>query len=227
MLFLLAFIPGLLAIGLSFYLHDAKSPGRESKKPPAFFSFLHYWKQSPAKYRKLVIGLLVFTLGNSSDAFLLLKVKEAGLSDMQTIGVYIFYNLVYAVSAFPVGILADKIGLKRIFVTGVFLFALVYAGMIIGHGLYFYGALFLLYGLYASATEGISKAWISNISDKKDTATAIGTYTGLQSICTMLSSFLTGWIWFQFGSGVAFLVTVILAIIVLIYFLLAVPASQR
>ncbi|MBA4166586.1 MAG: MFS transporter, partial [Chitinophagaceae bacterium] len=126
-------------------------------------------------------------------------------------------------AAFPLGILGDRVGLKKIFVAGLLLFALVYAGMIITRSLYWYGLLFFLYGFYAAATEGISKAWISNITDRADTATAIGTYTGLQSICTMLASIGTGWIWFRFGAGNAFLITAIIAAIVLLYFLLSIP----
>ena len=225
-LFLVAFLPGLLAAGLSFYLKDKKTGPKESKVPVAFFSFLRYWKDSPVIYRKVVAGLLVFTLCNSSDVFLLLKVKQAGLNDTATIGVYIFYNLVYALAAFPLGMLADGIGLKKVFVTGLLLFVLVYAGMSITGSLYWYGLLFSLYGVYAAATEGISKAWISNITNQADTATAIGTYTGFQSICTMLASTVTGWIWFQFGAGTAFLITSIVASLVLFYFLLTIPEPK-
>ncbi|MFZ2282341.1 MAG: MFS transporter, partial [Lutibacter sp.] len=134
------------------------------------------------------------------------------------IGIYIFYNLVYALFAFPIGILADKIGLKTIFIIGLSFFAAVYFGMALNSNLYFFFGLFFLYGIYASATEGISKAWISNITDKKDTATAIGTFSGLQSICTMLASSLTGLIWFQFGATAAFLTTAIVTMLVIIYF---------
>jgi MFS family permease len=219
-LFLIAFIPGLLAIVLTLLLKDRRSEPKENKTPVSFFSFMHYWQSSPAAYRKLVAGLLVFTLFNSSDVFLLLKIKQAGLNDTMTIGVYIFYNLVFALAAFPLGILADRIGLKKIFLAGLFLFAIVYAGMTVSGGFYWYGLMFLIYGLYAAATEGISKAWISNISSKADTATAIGTYTGFQSICTMLASALTGWIWFKFGANVAFTATSVVAAGVLIYFLM-------
>jgi MFS family permease len=135
------------------------------------------------------------------------------------IGVYIFYNLIYALSSFPVGILADRIGLKTIFVTGLGLFSIVYAGMALSNNMILIFGLFFLYGIYASATEGISKAWISNISDKKDTATAIGTFTGLQSICTMLASSLTGIVWFKFGATAAFLATAAATALVIAYFL--------
>lgn len=219
-LFLIAFIPGLLAVASSLCLMERKKPTEKSKVRTGFFSFLGYWKVSPAGYKKLVIGLLVFTLFNSSDVFLLLKIKEAGLNDTSVIGVYIFYNLIYALFAFPIGIIADKIGLKTIFVSGLLVFSAVYFGMALNTNLYIFFVLFFLYGIYAAATEGVAKAWISNISDKKDTATAIGTFSGLQSICTMLASSITGVIWYHLGATAAFLLTAGVAILVALYFII-------
>jgi MFS family permease len=218
-LFYIAFIPGLFAVLASLYLKDKKAVEHKAKVKTPFFSFLKYWNVSPTEYRKVVIGLLIFTLFNSSDVFLLLQAKQAGLDDTMVIGVYIFYNLIYALFAFPLGILADNVGLKTIFIIGLALFTIVYFGMAVNTNLYFFFGLFFLYGIYASATEGISKAWISNITDKKDTATAIGTFSGLQSICTMLASSLTGFIWLQFNAKIAFLTTATVTLLVMIYFL--------
>ena len=224
-LFFIAFIPGLLAVLASFYLKDKKANVIRPKVSTPFFSFLKYWKVSPTEYRKLVIGLLAFTLFNSSDVFLLLKAKQSGLDDTMVIGVYIFYNLIYALFAFPIGILADRVGLKTIFVIGLALFSVVYYGMASNTNLYVFFGLFFLYGIYASATEGISKAWISNITEKKDTATAIGTFSGLQSICAMLASSLTGLIWFQFGATTTFLITATATIFVILY-ILTIPKPE-
>jgi MFS family permease len=217
-LFFIAFLPGLLAIGATFYLKDKNKTIRTEQLKISFFSFLNYWKESPAKYRKLVVGLLAFTLFNSSDVFLLLKAKDAGLDDTMVIGVYIFYNLIYALAAFPLGILADKIGFKKMFIFGLIIFTIVYFGMSFSVDIYLITGLFFLYGIYAAATEGVSKAWISNISSKENTATAIGTYTGFQSIFAMLASSLAGLIWFQFGASATFLVTGIATILIIIYF---------
>ena len=218
-LFFIAFIPGMFAVLSSFYLKDNKVNENKPKVKTPFFSFLNYWKASSVEYRKVVIGLLLFTLFNSSDIFLLLQAKQAGLDDTMVIGVYIFYNLIYAMFAFPIGILADNVGLKTIFIIGLALFAAVYFGMAINTNLYIFFGLFFLYGIYASATEGISKAWISNVTYKKDTATAIGTFSGLQSICSMLASSLTGLIWFQFGAKTAFITTATVTLLVIVYFL--------
>ncbi len=217
MLFLIAFAPGLLAVACSFLLKDKNVIQKPLETKNGFFSFLGYWKKSPSLYRKLVIGLLVFTLFNSSDVFLLLKVKQAGINDSNVIVIYIFYNLVYAIFAFPIGILADKIGLKKIFIVGLIIFSLVYGGMVFANQSYHFYILFFFYGLYAAATEGISKAWITNISSKEDSATAIGTYSAFQSICTMLASSLAGFIWFQFRAGVTFGLSAVMVLVVAIY----------
>ncbi len=226
-LFYIAFLPGLFAILSTLFLKDKKREAPKQQKSTSIFSFLQYWKESPAMYRKVVIGLLAFTLFNSSDVFLLLKAKQAGLNDTMVIGVYIFYNLVYALFAFPIGVIADKVGLKTTFISGLIFFALVYFGFSFVSNVYLFFGLFFLYGIYAAATEGISKAWISNITDKKDTATAIGTYAGFQSIATMIASSLAGIIWYQFGAGATFLMAGGITILVIVYFILFVPSVSK
>lgn len=226
-LFYIAFIPGVFAVAASFFLQEKKPLTVKKNTATPFLAFLSYWKKSPADYRKLVLGLLAFTLFNSSDVFLLLKAKASGLNDTWVIGLYIFYNLIYALAAFPLGILADKIGLKKMFSMGLLLFAIVYLGMATTCNAYALGAWFLLYGLYAAATEGVSKAWISNISAKADTATAIGTYSAFQSICTMLASSLAGLIWWQFGAAATLALSGVMALVIVGYFTLVVPAVGK
>ncbi|MEP6646740.1 MAG: MFS transporter [Saprospiraceae bacterium] len=219
MMFLLAVIPGVLALLIAFLLKDKKVTTPSTKKKTPFFSFLGYWKDSPTRYRKVVIGLLLFALFNSSDVFLLLKVKQAGFSDSLVIIVYIFYNLVYALSSFPAGHLADKLGMKKTFITGLILFALVYAGMSLQWDHYVYFILFAVYGIYAACTEGVAKAWLTNISSREDAATSIGFYTGFQSICALGASSMAGLIWYEFSAQATFIITAIVTGLVIIYFL--------
>lgn len=217
-LFYIAFIPGVLAIVLTYLIKERKAVRKENRTVTSFFDFLKYWRTSPATYRKVVAGLLVFTLFNSSDVFLLLKLKDAGASDTLMIGAYIFYNFVYALFAYPLGAIADKMGLKRVLVVGLLLFSVVYAGMAMNEDVVIFFVLFFIYGIYAAATEGVAKAWISNIASPKDTATAIGTYTGFQSICTMIASSFAGLIWFRFGASATFVTTAIAVVCVTLYF---------
>ena len=226
-LFFIAFIPGLLAVGSSFLLKERATTAKKLKLGnTSFFSFLGYWKHSNSEYKHLLIGLLTFTLFNSSDIFLLLKAKEAGLEDFQVIGVYIFYNLIFSISAFPSGILADKIGFKKMFIFGLILFSLVYFGMGMSTNYMIVIALFFVYGIYAAATEGVSKAWISNIVNKENTATAIGMYSGFQSIMAMLASSLAGLIWFKFGAATTFIVTGSATLLIIIYFFVFIKAPN-
>lgn len=216
-LFLLAFFPGVLAIAFTFLLKDKPIEQKTKISKSTFWEFLKYWKMSPKLYKKLSFGLLLFTLFNSSDVFLLLKLKQTGLADTGIIGIYIFYNFIYALFAYPFGKIADKIGLKKVLLAGILLFAIVYFGMAVNNNLFIFIILFLVYGIYAASTEGISKAWISNIVDREDVATAIGTFTGFQSICTMLASSIAGFVWYKYGSATTFLLTSIVSIIVAMY----------
>ena len=230
-LFLIAFVPGIIAVLFTFLVKEKKS-SRLNKKIH-FFSFLNYgfakYKLKSAgevvplnnadkNYRRLLFGLLAFALVNSSDVLLLLKMKEAGVSDITVITIYIFYNLVYAVFSIPAGLLADKIGVRKIFIAGLFLFGIVYTGFAINQNMFVYWALFLIYGLYAACTEGIAKAWISNLVVPEETGTAIGTYAALSSICALVASTLAGFLWYQFGAAYAFGFTATVVGILIIYF---------
>lgn len=218
-LFYLAFIPGLLAIIATLLIKEKPKPAliQYKDQQPGFFAFVHYWKKSSPEYKKLVTGLLGFALFNSSDVFLLLKMKENGLSTEAVVGIYIFYNLIYALMAYPLGIAADQIGLKKIFITGLILFVVVYTSFAFNSNMVISIILFFLYGLYAAATESVSKAWISNIASKSETATAIGTYMGFQSIATLIASSLAGLLWYQFGSTATFLITAAATCMVIFY----------
>ena len=222
-LFLLTLIPGMLAISATYFIRENTSALssetlNHSHTPRwSFFLFMSYWKQSSPAYRNLVMGLLAFTLVNSSNVFLLLRAKETGIDDTTVIGLYMFYNLVYAAFAYPMGAIADKIGLKYIYMLGLGIFALVYMGLGLTNDLYAIFGLFLLYGIFGAATEGVSIAWISLLTPKKDMATAIGTFGAFQSIGLMLASTLTGLLWQAFGSAIALGVSAGVSVLVMAY----------
>ncbi len=215
-LFLIAAIPGSVAVLFTLLLKEKKTVVAGKKAIP-FHQTFSYWKQAPVKYRKLVIGLLLFALFNSSDVFLLLKMKEAGLSDAVLIGVYIFYNLVYALFAFPVGRFADKVGMQKVFLAGLFFFVITYAGFAVVNETWLFILLFTCYGLYAAATESVAKAWISNLVPSTENASAIGLFTGLQSVAALLASSLAGFLWFRFGAAVVFAAAAVVTLLVMLW----------
>src|SRR5215203_2679385 len=219
-LFYFAFIPGIIAVVLIFLLTEKRETASTLEKGN-FFSFSKYWDVASSEYKKLVVGLLLFALFNSSDVFLLLITKEVTGSDTITIAAYIFYNLVYAAASFPFGKLADKFGIKNVFILGLLMFTIVYGGFAFHPPVVVVFILFFIYGIYAAATEGIVKAWITNIAHDTNTATAVGFYTSCQSICSLLASIIAGFIWSSLGSSFTFGTTAFIAFSVIIYFLLS------
>jgi MFS family permease len=222
-LFFLAFIPGIAVIGLTFLLKEKKYVEIPTKEVPtkpglSFFSFLSYWKQSPVLYKRVTGALLVFALFNSSDIFLLLIAKQRGLSDSSVLYLYIFYNIVFALASYPLGSLADKWGFKTTLIFGLAMFTLTYTGIAYAEKQATFYMLFFFYGLYAAATEGVAKAWISNIADKKDTATAIGTFAGFSSLAALVASSWAGFMWNQFSPQATFISTAVIAGLVMVYF---------
>jgi MFS family permease len=215
--FLLAFIPGIISVALIFLLKEKREPASTLGKGN-FFSFFRYWKIASNDYKRLVVGLLFLALFNSSDLFLLLKTKEITGSDQLTIGAYILYNVVFALASYPLGAIADKIGIKKVFFGGLVLFALVYFLFGMTNSVAVIFSAFFIYGIYAAATEGITKAWITNMAHTSNTATAIGFYTSCESICTLLASIIAGAIWDGLGSSITFFTTSAAAICVIIYF---------
>jgi MFS family permease len=233
-LFIWAFIPGVAAIVVTLIIKEKRrfkedlSKKEGTKKGFSFITSFKYLPKAGSNYKLLVIPLLVFTLFNSSDVFLLLRMKDAGLSDATLIGMYILYNAVYAALAYPMGHLADKIGMKTILLTGLGLFALVYFGMSFLNQAIGFAVMFVLYGCYAAATEGIAKAWISNIVPKEETATAIGTFEGFRNLSAMMASFIAGLLWQQFGAAATFLSSAIVTILVVLFLAIKIksPAKQ-
>lgn len=230
-LFVLAFIPGILSVLLIFLLKEKKQPVSTLGKGN-FLSFLKYWTIANRDYKRVVPALLLFALFNSSDIFLLLVTKEAigqqvihvnGLrfdADSITIAAYVFYNLFYASISYPAGMLADKIGFRNVVIIGMGLFGIVYAGFACSPSIPVIFGLFALYGFYAAFTEGVIKAWITNLSGEKDTATAIGFFTSGESIAALFASMIAGAVWTGIGSSFTFVLSAAIAILVACYLLI-------
>ena len=230
-LFYIAFIPGIISVLLIFLLKEKKQPVSTLGKGN-FFSYFSYWKIASPEFKKIVPVLLLFALFNSSDVFLLLITKESiGSSnvtimgatfnaDTITIAAYIFYNLIYALSSYPMGVLADRTGFRKMIASGLILFALVYTGFAFNPSVSVIFLLFAVYGVYAAATEGVVKAWITNLSHEQNTATAIGFYTSAESVCSLFASIIAGAIWTGIGSTYTFLISGLVAFVVAIYFTL-------
>ena len=216
-IFYLAFIPGILSVLLLFFLKEERKK-RSTMGKGNFFSYFGYWNIAGKEYKRLVIPLLFFALINSADVFLIMRTREITGSDTVTIAAYILYNIVFAIASYPLGALADRIGIRKVFIAGLFVFSIVYFLFGITDSTVVIFLAFFIYGLYAAATEGISKAWITNLA-KSDTATALGFYTSCASVCALIASTVAGALWTSFGSSVTFLSTAIASLPVAVYFI--------
>jgi MFS family permease len=224
-IFLIAFVPGLLSVFLTFFIIEKKRNKQTSTSKPTLAGYFSYWKQAPKNYLQVVTGLIFFGLMNSADFFLLLKIKASGFSDLQVIEAYIFYNIVYAFGSYPLGGLGDKIGLKRVLIFGLIIFSIVYGGMAVTNSYLVIIILFFIYGLYAAATDGITKALLSNLVPKTETASAIGFYNGCNAIAALFASIIAGWLWKAYSVEAAFLFSAIGSLLVAGY-LAIIPSSK-
>lgn len=227
-LFFYALFPGLAAVSLLFLLREKKRAAEKNGRPYSLLSSFGYWKRSTTEFRKLLTGVLLFTLFNSSDMFLLLLVKstfKAGITiagknftaDMLVVAIYIFYNVVYALFSWPAGWLADKWGMKKVLLAGYVFFTITYAGMAYAASApairfeFVIGA-FMIYGLYSACTDGVSKAWISRVCAKEEKGTALGLFAALSSLCTLVASVLAGGLWISAGPLAVFILPALAAL---------------
>jgi MFS family permease len=212
-LFFYSLIPAIFVAILLYQVKEKYTEGKKGEKN-LFIESLTYWKEASASYKEVVLIILGFTLINSSDMFLLLKAREVLGSDVLVVACYIFYNFIYASSSYPMGILSDKIGQKKVFVIGLLFFASTYLLIGFSQNSITLFAAFLLYGLYAASTEGVSKAWISSLCKKEDLGVALGFQSTTQSICAMIASIIAGLLWTNISSQSVFIFSGIGSIII-------------
>lgn len=176
---------------------------KERPKPKAQAFPLRPSRLSP-QYRRFLLVSLVAAMGLSSNAFLLLRLSELGLSATQTTLAYTAYNLLYALLAMPAGALADRVGLRRMVLWGWALYTLVYLGFALSTTAW-QGVLWLIvYAGYSAAFEGSSRAYLATLVPQEEKAGAIGLYHTATGLALLPASLLFGAIWEHLGSSWAF-----------------------
>ncbi len=212
--FILAAIPGILGlISLIFFVREAKKaqselPGRISLK------------DFPKKYYIFLGIIFVFTLGNSTDALLLVKAGDIGVKAAFIPIIYLIFNSVSVLFSVPAGILSDKVGRERLIITGYIIYAFIYFGFGKTNNVAVLVSLFALYGLYSAATDGVQKALVSDIIDKNKRGTALGIYNCLLGVTLLPASLIAGLLYdhvnnrapFYFGSVMAFSAAVMMIV---------------
>ncbi len=219
--FLWSVVPAALGVAALFFVKETRTPKdviarnemtKQSKneiasglKPFAMTEKIKSFRMLDKKLKYFLLIALLFTLGNSSNQFLFLRSKNLGFSAANIILLYLVYNIVYAFVSYPAGIISDKIGRKKILVMGYFFYGLVYFGFAFAAAKLSIWILFALYGLYIGLTEGIEKAFISDVAPTDKKATIIGLHATIVGIGLFPASFLAGILWTQLGPAAPFI----------------------
>jgi MFS family permease len=198
-IFLFSLIPAFLGVFFLFFIREKKNQPEPRKEKLQL-----NWRSLDKRLKLFLLFTLIFTLGNSSNQFLLLRAKTQGVSTPGVILLYLVYNIVYCLVAYPASRLSDKIGRKKILVLGYFFYGLVYLGFALNQSFSAFWVLFGFYGLYIGFTEGVEKALITDISAVNLRATTIGLHASLVGIGLLPASLLAGILWKFFGAAAPF-----------------------
>ncbi len=176
------------------------------------------WLSLPVSYWYVLAILILFSLANSSDTFLLLRARDLGYSPWAVVLVYAIYNVSYSILSYPAGALSDRFGRWRIIVVGWIIYAVVYAGFAILPASQAWGVwpLMAIYGVYMALTDGIGKALISDHAPRESRGTAMGLFYGLTGLTTFIASLVAGIVWDRYGAAPALLIGAGFAILALI-----------
>lgn len=213
LIFLCACIPGFIAVLLLIlYVHEVIPQTARSHH----FSFSV--QSIDRSFILFLIASIIFALGNSSQAFIILRAQSLGMSTAVIMFAYILCNVAYAFWSTPAGIISDIIGPKKVLITGFLLFSLVYGAFGYIHHSFFLWLLFPLYGVYQALTDGVGKAYIAQNTKPAFLGTTYGIYQTSIGLCTFFASFFAGILWtyvdnhapFYFGSITALLATLFL-----------------
>ncbi|KKC29152.1 MFS transporter [Caldanaerobacter subterraneus] len=169
------------------------------------------------KFLTFFVVMLVFTLGNSSDAFLILRARSVGVKESTIPIIIAMFNLSYALLSVPSGVLSDRIGRVNVIRLGWIIYAVTYLGFALAKLPWHIWALYLIYGVYYSTTEGVAKSLVAHIVDESNRGTAFGLYNASMGLLAIPASFIAGYLWdnvspaapFYFGA-ICSLVAVIL-----------------
>lgn len=206
LLFALTIIPGLMAVATLLRVPEA---GADEKTAKAEFAT----KAFGAPFKKYLVVMSIFTLGNSSDAFLLLQLSNAGVPLMGLTLVWSAQHAIKALLSMRGGMLSDRMGRRSLIVTGWIIYAVVYAGFAFSTSIYALIAWFMLYSVYASATEGTEKALIADLTSDDARAAAYGWHAAVQGFGALAAGIFFGLLWQQFGAPVAFMTGAALALL--------------
>ena len=196
--FLAAFVPGVFAVALIVLALKERGHRAEKRFPGVRLAgFSRYFKL-------LLLVILVFTLGNSSDAFLLLRAHDLGMKPYLIPLLWLSFNVVYSATATPGGMLSDRVGRRKTLLAGFFIYGLVYLGFAFAGGLTYLWLLMCAYGVFYGLTHGVMRAYVADLAPGEIQGTAFGVFHMVDGIGRLLASVVFGLFYQLIGSAAAF-----------------------
>ncbi len=198
-IFLFSMIPGIIGVLLLLCIKEKKSLKGLARAHP-----LAGWRTLNPRLKAFFLVAFLFTLGNSSNQFLLLRANNLGFQAADVILAYLVCNIVYALSAWPAGRLSDAIGRRTLLVFGYFFYGLVYLGFSFASKGFHVWVLFGVYGLYNGLTDGVEKALVAELCPGESRATMLGIHATLVGIGLLPASVIGGFLWRMIGPTAPF-----------------------
>jgi MFS family permease len=199
-IFILAFIPAMLCLWI-LYRGVTDTPKNRISTPP---SLRLRWGEWDRKFKSFLFIITLFTLGNSSDAFLLLRAKDLGIDIVSIPVLWFILHLSKTIFSIPGGSLSDRMGRRRMMVIAWMVYGFVYIGFAFASKAYHIWLLFFIYGLFFGLSEGTERAWVADLVEESKRGTAYGTYHFFIGMATLPASLLMGLIWKTAGVTWAF-----------------------
>jgi MFS family permease len=205
-IFMISLIPAFIGLFILMFVKDKKQISTGKK-------IAFKWKTLDRRLKLFLIFIFLFTLGNSSRAFILLRAYNAGFTPQGAILLYFLYNMTGALLAYPAGSLSDKFGRKNLLCTGYLLFGIVYFGIALMSSSAAFIVLFVIFGFYNAMTAGVERALIVDIVPEENKAGALGLHAAIVGIGLLPASVIAGFLWEGLGPSAPFLFGGSLAII--------------
>ena len=221
-LVLASILPAVLAVII--LVIGLKETARKASEQPDGTKSKTPWRNLGRAYLSFLVVMVLFTLGNSSDAFIILRGQDRGLNVLQIMGMLLTFNAVYALLSSPAGALSDRWGRRRVLLAGWMVYGLVYLGLAMANTGLQVWLLFGLYGIFYAMTEGVARAQVADLVPEEQRGTAYGLYHAAIGISALPASLIAGVLWqgigawgglgasapFIFGAGMALLAALLL-----------------
>lgn len=220
----LAIIPSVIGVILVAFVHDSSPPpsrrmASSDNRDAVATLDLH---SLPRELKTFLVVSALFSLGNSSDSFLLLRARSIGLSLSLVVLAYVCYNVVYSIASTPAGMLSDRFGPRRVYASGIALYVVVYLGFTLNHSLTATWILFSVYGLYIALTDSVSRALVASfVTDQSQAAGIFGLLQTVLSIGLVAASIIGGLLWSTIGAWATFAFATTCALAALSVFLVS------